>query len=152
MGGAGTKCYNKKYPSEPAHNHVDLHCPNGLRFNAKNAQFGILSSESMDNQICRRSASLEDIEEYGYSDCTMMMGETWNKTFEIFKKNCHHQKGCTLPLDQIAFINDPKSSVCKKDATFYIQAPCEIMPWKVKGRKIWGFIITCVGVFMYFFA
>jgi len=26
------------------------------------------------------------------------------------------------------------------------------MPWKIAGRKIWGLILACCGVFMFFFS
>jgi len=118
LGGAGTNCFFTNYPAENPH--IDLSCPRGLRFFAKDVQIGVMSSEVMDKSLCRRDAILEDVEEYGFSDCTKMMGVSRDKMYATFKKNCHYQKKCTLPLDEIAFDNDPKSSVCKKDATFYI--------------------------------
>jgi len=74
----------------------------------------------MDKSLCKRTAILEDVEEYSLTDCTKLMSASRDKIFQKFKKNCHLENKCTLPLDEIAFDSDPRSSVCKKEATFYI--------------------------------
>jgi len=78
--------------------HVDIKCPRGLRLNAKNAHFGVLSSEVLDKTLCDRKSVLEDMEEFNFADCSKLMGATYNKTLGIIKENCHFKKKCTVPL------------------------------------------------------
>jgi len=59
MGGARTSCFHTNYPQEKPH--VDLKCPNGLRFSSSNVQLGVMTSEIMDKTICKREALLEDV-------------------------------------------------------------------------------------------
>jgi len=62
---------------------VHLGCPRGLRLNAKNAHFGVLSSEVMDITLCDRKSVLEDMEEFSFADCTKMMGKTYETTLNL---------------------------------------------------------------------
>lgn len=130
-----------------------LTCPNG-NIDTDNLMFGVINQNTDTKIFCTEKAIWAANDVKSVHNCTSNVDEHAFKN--QIKTMCTDKKTCNLDITNMFTQSTPASitggsGACNKDAFVYVQTPC-LIPEKLRTeRRIFGLIISCIGVFVYLF-
>ena len=87
-----------------------------------------------------------------YTNCTEKMGK--KQQSDIKQKaiaECKNKRECQVSLKDLKIDKQYQDTCMQDGAIFYMQMPCVVPSDQVVMRKIFGLIIACTSIFMFFF-